>query len=185
MEANSSIPVSPLDASRIAENDALRATQISLPSPALQPELSGLRVSIDEGQETAPGVNTGLLDPAHHVNSIPYSPTIVPQSGSRDPDDTQVWPKRHIHKWKSPLLMVLFFTLGAAVSVAHCVFYPKLNGRIVGDSNQQEEKIRYGNGSASGALLTPAGLAPRVPSLRKHVWGVVSGQSTLSGFGER
>lgn len=38
--------------------------------------------------------------------------------------------------------MVLFFVLGAAVSVAHCVFYPKLNGLLVGDSYQQEEKIR-------------------------------------------
>lgn len=57
-------------------------------------------------------------------------------------DDTSECTKPHIHKWKSPLLMLLFFALGATVSVAHCVFYARLEDRIVGDSSQQEEKLR-------------------------------------------
>lgn len=55
---------------------------------------------------------------------------------------TPKWTQRPIHKWKSPLVMTLFFTLGATVSIAHCVFYARLNGHIVGDSSQQEEKLR-------------------------------------------
>jgi len=38
--------------------------------------------------------------------------------------------------------MVLFLVFGLAMSVAHCVFYPKLKGQIVGKADQQEEKIR-------------------------------------------
>jgi hypothetical protein len=54
----------------------------------------------------------------------------------------QPWSKRHIHKWKSPLLNVGFFIFGFAMSLAHCVFYPKLKDRVVGDSSAQEEKLR-------------------------------------------
>lgn len=39
--------------------------------------------------------------------------------------------------------MILFFLVGLSVSIAHCVFYPQLRGKIVGDPGKQEEKIRY------------------------------------------
>jgi hypothetical protein len=39
--------------------------------------------------------------------------------------------------------MFVFLLLGWTMSVAHCVFYPKLKGQIVGKADQQEEKIRY------------------------------------------
>ncbi|KAJ4301769.1 hypothetical protein N0V90_003863 [Kalmusia sp. IMI 367209] len=60
----------------------------------------------------------------------------------------QGWEQRRIHRWKSPVLMVAFFLIGLAMSLAHCIFYPSLNGKIVGDPDIQEEKIR-------GLLLPP------------------------------
>lgn len=50
--------------------------------------------------------------------------------------------KRHIHRWKSPLLMVVFFLIGLAMSLAHCIFYPSLRDQLVGNPDAQEEKIR-------------------------------------------
>ena len=38
--------------------------------------------------------------------------------------------------------MVMFFITGLAMSLAHCIFYARLSGRIVGNSDAQEEKIR-------------------------------------------
>ncbi|KAF2471142.1 uncharacterized protein BDR25DRAFT_223485 [Lindgomyces ingoldianus] len=52
------------------------------------------------------------------------------------------WIKRRIHRWKSPLLMVVFYIIGLAMSLAHCIFYPKLKGVIVGNPDSQEGKIR-------------------------------------------
>ncbi|KAF2026082.1 hypothetical protein EK21DRAFT_116192 [Setomelanomma holmii] len=34
------------------------------------------------------------------------------------------------------------------MSIAHCVFYPKLRGKVVGNSSQQEEKTRFGTAFA-------------------------------------
>ncbi|KAF2876075.1 hypothetical protein BDV95DRAFT_482729 [Massariosphaeria phaeospora] len=56
--------------------------------------------------------------------------------------------KRRIHRWKSPLLIATFFSIGFAMILAHCVLYAKLSGRIVGDSASQEEKIRFGTAFA-------------------------------------
>ncbi|OAG08539.1 uncharacterized protein CC84DRAFT_1257383 [Paraphaeosphaeria sporulosa] len=54
----------------------------------------------------------------------------------------QGWPERRIHRWKSPIMMVVFFLVGLAMSLAHCIFYPSLKGKVVGNSDAQEEKIR-------------------------------------------
>jgi thiol:disulfide interchange protein len=84
------------------------------------------------------------LPPPAHLNSTPAaSPNITPLVERRGSRIIQEWTKRRINKWRSPSLMVLFFLLGLSISIAHCVFYPKLRGKLVGDSNQQEEKIRY------------------------------------------
>lgn len=74
-------------------------------------------------------------------DSVQSAPTILPSIEQHDVE-MPVWNKRQIHRWRSPFLMVLFFMLGAAVSVAHCVLYSLLNGKIVGNSDQQEEKLR-------------------------------------------
>lgn len=48
-----------------------------------------------------------------------------------------------IHQsWKSPILMIVFLLIGVGLSVGHCVFYPSLNGQLVGNSSRQEEKLR-------------------------------------------
>jgi hypothetical protein len=86
---------------------------------------------------------TPLPPPAHLGTPQVASPAITPLAERRGSRIIQGWTKRHVHRWRSPLLMVLFFLLGLSVSIAHCVFYPKLRGKVVGDSNQQEEKIRY------------------------------------------
>jgi hypothetical protein len=44
--------------------------------------------------------------------------------------------------------MLGFFALGLAFSLAHCIFYPKLKGNIVGNSDSQEEKLRFGTAFA-------------------------------------
>lgn len=80
------------------------------------------------------------------------SPTILPAPPSPGPfgnfaqlsakTPQQGWRKRRIPRWKSPLLMVVFFIIGLAMSLAHCIFYPKLSGRLVGNSSSQEQNIR-------------------------------------------
>ncbi|KAF2270247.1 hypothetical protein CC78DRAFT_599658 [Lojkania enalia] len=40
--------------------------------------------------------------------------------------------------------MIIFFLIGLAMSLAHCIFYPKLRNVIVGDPSAQEEKLRFG-----------------------------------------
>jgi thiol:disulfide interchange protein len=53
------------------------------------------------------------------------------------------WAKRTRYRWKAPLLMVSFFLIGFAMSLAHCIFYPMLTGVIIGNPDSQEGKIRY------------------------------------------
>lgn len=38
--------------------------------------------------------------------------------------------------------MIAFLFLGFGMSLTHCVFYPSLQGRIVGDSYNQENQLR-------------------------------------------
>jgi hypothetical protein len=89
-----------------------------------------------------PNYANSVRSTAPLLESTSPSPAIRPtaeRNGSRVIPSSS---KRRIHTWRSPLLMVVFYILGLSLSVAHCVFYPKLKGRIVGDSGQQEEKIR-------------------------------------------
>lgn len=88
-----------------------------------------------------PDVNQTLLFSTQAVDSGVSFSTTTPLANPHG-RNIQGWTNRYIYRWRSPFLMVLFFVLGAAVSIAHCVFYPMLNGKIVGGSDQQEEKIR-------------------------------------------
>lgn len=63
-------------------------------------------------------------------------------SGSRSEVQGRLFKSRYIHRWKSPLLMFLFFVIGLTMSFAHCIFYPALEGKIVGGSSSQEERLR-------------------------------------------
>lgn len=81
----------------------------------------------------SPNLQPGLVTPATTANLPPLSPKLSQQ---------RLFTKRYIHRWKSPLLMLGFFIIGVAMSLAHCIFYPKLKGRIVGNSDSQEEKLR-------------------------------------------
>ncbi|KAF1960480.1 hypothetical protein CC80DRAFT_466327 [Byssothecium circinans] len=58
------------------------------------------------------------------------------------------WTERRIHRWKSPLLMAMFFAIGFAMSLAHCIFYARLAGKIVGNPDAQEQKLRFGTAFA-------------------------------------
>lgn len=53
------------------------------------------------------------------------------------------WKPREYQKWKSPLLMSIFYLAGLGFTGAHCGLYAKLNGTIVGGSRQQETNLRY------------------------------------------
>jgi hypothetical protein len=56
-------------------------------------------------------------------------------------------PRRH-HKWKSPLLMLVFYICGLGMSIGHCTFYAKLNNSIVGGPHQQGTNLRFGTAAA-------------------------------------
>lgn len=71
------------------------------------------------------------------------SPAIAARTEQNGSQLVQGWSKREFHKWLPPFYLALFFLLGLSMSIAHCVFYPKLRGNLVGDSYQQEEKLRY------------------------------------------
>jgi hypothetical protein len=49
---------------------------------------------------------------------------------------------REDRRSRSPLLMLTCFVVGLCGSIAHCVFYPKLDGVVVEDSADQERNIR-------------------------------------------
>jgi len=48
-----------------------------------------------------------------------------------------------VARWKSPILLTVFFLIGLALSLAHCLFYYKLDAKIVGSASQQENNLRY------------------------------------------
>jgi hypothetical protein len=93
------------------------------------------RAISDDGRSTRS--NTHLLP------KVRPSLAIRPITERQDSRTFPGWKGRRIHAWKAPLLMFVFLLLGWTMSVAHCVFYPKLKGQIVGKADQQEEKIRY------------------------------------------
>jgi hypothetical protein len=128
-----------------------------------------------------------LPPPAQPSPAHTRSPAIAPQAERRGSRVVKGWSKRRVHRWRSPLLMICFFLLGFAMSIAHCVFYPKLRGRVVGDSDQQEEKIRYGSvfGVHVGLRLTCVDSAPPLPFSLKYVLGLVYGRPIRSGCGGR
>lgn len=117
--------------------------------PVLQPKHQSPSVSTEEqpqpNKNSMQNASQSSMPSSHNVDSSISTPTntsLVDTRGCTTPI-TPRWTEWYIHKWKSPVLMALFFGLGATVSIAHCVFYAKLNGRIVGDSSKQEEKLRY------------------------------------------
>lgn len=54
-----------------------------------------------------------------------------------------LWKPRVYNHWKSPILMVFFYSIGFTLSIAHCVIYRSLDGKIVGSSYDQEQNLRY------------------------------------------
>lgn len=91
---------------------------------------------------------------------------IVEALESQNPDsghDLKGWKPRRIRYWKSPLVMLIFYAVGVALSISHCVFYPKLNGTIVFDTYSQERNIRQ---AASLSLIISRLSAQRLLSLR-------------------
>lgn len=126
-----------------------------------------------------------LPAPAQPVPAHKRSPAIAPLPERRGSRIVRGWSKRRVHRWRSPVLMVCFYLLGLSMSIAHCVFYPKLRGRVVGNSDNQEEKIRYcvvlGPFSRSGLISADSALP--LPSLLRFVSQQVHGQHIHSGCG--
>lgn len=78
------------------------------------------------------------------------SPTLqLPPGGSSQSRISSVskrinlWRPRAYNHWKAPILMLLFYSIGLALSLAHCVIYRDLDGKIVGSSYDQEQNLRY------------------------------------------
>jgi hypothetical protein len=59
---------------------------------------------------------------------------------------------RQYHKWKSPLLMLVFYICGLGMSVSHCALYVGLNNSIVGGSHQQGTNLRQASKPFTFAL---------------------------------
>jgi hypothetical protein len=57
-------------------------------------------------------------------------------------DLEEQWKPRRVRPWKSPLVMLICYLVGLCMSISHCVFYPKLDARIVRDAYIQERNIR-------------------------------------------
>ncbi|KAF2729936.1 hypothetical protein EJ04DRAFT_501369 [Polyplosphaeria fusca] len=105
-----------------------------------------------------------------NLSDAPPLPTDGVQTG---------WKKRNIPRWKSPLLMILFFIIGLAMSLAHCIYYPKLHGVIVGDSSSQEEKLRFGT---AFSFLAQISLAASVwTCFTQWLWRTVDGTEMSVG----
>jgi hypothetical protein len=68
------------------------------------------------------------------VENAPASP--LPREVRR------IFKPREYHHWESPFLMGLFLFLGLGISMAHCGFYARLEGTIVGSPAEQENNLR-------------------------------------------
>lgn len=98
----------------------------------------------EEGATAAADMPITLPPPAQlPTTQQERSPAIDPRAEGDGAQLVQGWSKREFHKWLPPFYLALFFLLGLTMSIAHCVFYPKLRGNLVGDSYSQEEKLRY------------------------------------------
>lgn len=68
-------------------------------------------------------------------------PTFTPASQLRRRLSLREVAGKH-SKSKSPIFMISFFIFGFDMSIGRCIYYPSLDGVIVGDSRSQEGKIR-------------------------------------------
>lgn len=53
--------------------------------------------------------------------------------------------QNYLRRRKSPLLIIMFYTIGVVFSVAHIAFYASLNKKVVGNPRKQQEIIIFGN----------------------------------------
>jgi hypothetical protein len=112
---------------------------------------------------SAPNNQTHTIDMKGLVltRNMPRSPTDMAQSpqsllpppsrerrssrstiSSRRFDFTALWTARSLPKWKAPAQMMGFFLIGLGMSIGHCMFYPLLDGEIVGSPSEQEDRLR-------------------------------------------
>jgi hypothetical protein len=120
------------------------------PSQLLEPEEAVLRPAVAESRPSSPrscGTNNAPVGAKQSITTTCVEkgsqPPTVPLGRFQSRIPVELWKPRKIRKWKSPLLMLGFFIGGLSFSVAHCAFYPSLNGKVVGDPRMQEENIRY------------------------------------------
>ena len=103
------------------EIDLKNVVQVAISSSPTSPEISPL----ERNGRTSSQARIGLLP-----------------SRSKTSRRVNVFRPRQYHRWKSPLLMALYLLIGMVMSIGHCIFYSQLNGDIVGDQSDQENKIR-------------------------------------------
>ncbi|KAK3317358.1 hypothetical protein B0T19DRAFT_434807 [Cercophora scortea] len=97
---------------------------------------------------------------------------------------TQQWIQGQSHARKSSAPIVAFFALGLCFSVAHCILYAGLDGKLVGSPAQQENNLRFGT---AFAFLSQISLTASVwhtytlwvwRSVKKEAWPI----STLNSM---
>lgn len=121
---------------------------VSLPSSMEVDPKTPKNVTIGQVEISQDESSASISLTASNIALPDLQPGAGPSKTSREfplllPEQERLFTKRHIHRWKSPLLMLSFFVIGLAMSIAHCIFYPALKTKIVGGSSSQEEKLRW------------------------------------------
>jgi hypothetical protein len=123
-----------LSSSREIASDSESEPDLSLPrGSGAHPHLSAPRESVTAGEVQ--------IHPADSKNPNVIAEEVESQNPDSGHDLEGLKPHR-IRHWKSPLVMLIFYAIGVGMSIAHCVFYPGLDGKIVADAYNQERNIR-------------------------------------------
>ncbi len=88
-------------------------------------------------------ISTALPDP--EVALLRPAKLRIPSNGSATTRRKEILfnlGPRQYHKWKSPLLMLVFYLCGLGMSIGHCAFYASLNNSVVGSPHQQGTNLR-------------------------------------------
>jgi len=115
-------------------------------------EKAGLSITVSPTAGTSPATSISLppetaVEPGRSTSiSHPHETNLARSgnaSGWKRTTVAEGIQKRRYHRWKGPVLMVVYFSVGLAMSLAHCFFYAGLNGKVLGNPQSQEVNLRW------------------------------------------
>ncbi|KAH8670218.1 hypothetical protein BGZ60DRAFT_527700 [Tricladium varicosporioides] len=115
-------------------------------SPRINPEATGATSSEPIEKITSRG-----------TGSVSWAPIQWPYRDGTNgkPIASTSEPETHIY-WRSPASMVAAFVVGILMAVGHHLYYSSLDSDIVGNPDEQQGKLRYGNFFAFATQFTLA-----------------------------